>query len=77
MGDSAEMAVEQIERQRSDDRPPPFHQGLRSEVTLSAEKLGVPPKEPEIDTTEKPYSIYTTSEKWFIVSVASLAALFR
>jgi hypothetical protein len=26
---------------------------------------------------EKPYSIYTLSEKWFIVSMASLAALFR
>lgn len=26
---------------------------------------------------EKPYSIYTLSEKWFIVSMASVAALFR
>lgn len=26
---------------------------------------------------EQPYSIYTLSEKWFIVSMASLAALFR
>jgi len=26
---------------------------------------------------ERSYSIYTLSEKWFIVSMASLAALFR
>jgi hypothetical protein len=26
---------------------------------------------------EKPYSIYTRREKWFIVMIASLAALFR
>jgi hypothetical protein len=28
-------------------------------------------------SVEKPYSIYTRREKWFIVMVASLAALFR
>lgn len=45
-----------------------------------AEELDVPPKEPGGDTeqeAEKPYSIYTFSEKWFIVSMASLAALLR
>jgi hypothetical protein len=26
---------------------------------------------------EKPYSIYTHSEKWFIVAITSLAGLFR
>jgi hypothetical protein len=28
-------------------------------------------------TVEKSYSIYTRREKWFIVMIASLAALFR
>ncbi|KIJ66313.1 hypothetical protein HYDPIDRAFT_109309 [Hydnomerulius pinastri MD-312] len=33
-------------------------------------------KKDEKQDVEKPYSIYTTSEKWFIVSMASLASLF-
>ena len=74
------MAVERVERHGSLSRA-----GLRlgSEVILSkdnTEELDIPFDQPSAGTkqeAEKPYSIYTSSEKWFIVSVASLAALFR
>lgn len=72
------MAVELVERQESGGH------------SLSCPNLG--PEIMDIDKglvvfkgpdssvkqeTEKPYSIYTLSEKWFIVFLASLAALFR
>lgn len=29
------------------------------------------------ETVERPYSVYTTGEKWFIVMMSGLAAMFR
>lgn len=76
------MEVERIDRQTTQNGPL-SRPALDSEVVLSrydAEESRIPQhKEPSADTeqVEKPYSIYTSSEKWFIVSVASLGALFR
>ena len=70
----AHMAIEQVERQEPEND------------CLSCPKLSseIPDKDKEElalardpDTGITPYSIYTHSEKWFIVSMASLAALFR
>lgn len=34
-------------------------------------------RSPAVEALEKPYSIYTAGEKWFIVTIAAFAALFR
>ena len=39
---------------------------------MSSSKTGAP-SEPQA----KPYSIYTTPEKWFIVALTGFAAMFR
>lgn len=68
------MAVERAESESACPSRP-----LGSEVTDKHNTKLVPPKEPDVikQEAEKPYSIYTLSEKWYIVSMASLAALFR
>lgn len=76
------MTVEQVETQDSahGSLSPP---GFDLEVTLfkdNTEELGALPKELGTDSkreAEKAYGVYHPTEKWFIVSMASLAAFFR
>ncbi|KAH0838000.1 major facilitator superfamily domain-containing protein [Lanmaoa asiatica] len=71
--------VERVERQEPANgcisRPEP---GSETVTSLKDNRGLDPPKESDASKqeAEKPYSIYTLSEKWFIVSMASLAALF-
>lgn len=71
------MAVERVERQK----PCLSRPELDSELVIDKDdRESIPSKEPDAgieQQAEKPYSIYTLSEKWFIVSMASVAALFR
>ena len=70
-------AVEQVERQ--DPENGRLSPNLGSQVIgNSKEIVPIRKSEPVIkEEAQKPYSIYTLPEKWFIVSMASLAALFR
>ncbi len=43
----------------------------RSPLEDQVVSLGVP------QVTEKPYSVYSTKEKWFIVALIAFAGLFR
>lgn len=75
----AHMAVERVERQEpvNDCLSCPE---LGSGVLGKDKKELAFPEDPDAgikQEAENPYSIYTLSEKWFIVSMASLAALFR
>ncbi|KAG1813270.1 major facilitator superfamily domain-containing protein [Suillus subaureus] len=52
------------------------HNSVTSPKTEDAVAHGLKEQKGGGQATEKPYSIYTRREKWFIVMVASLAALF-
>lgn len=70
------MAAERAECQER-SRPglgPEAMDKNEKEVSLQEELSADTNPGPE---TERPYSIYTLREKWFIVSMASLAAFFR
>ncbi|KAG9314032.1 major facilitator superfamily domain-containing protein [Chiua virens] len=59
--------------------PFPLHLEPATGKLEGSKEVNTLSKPPEINTkknADKPYSIYTYSEKWFIVSMASLAALF-
>lgn len=52
------------------------HNSVTSSTTESAVAYGLKRQKDSEQAAEKPYSIYTRREKWFIVMAASLAALF-
>lgn len=77
------MAIERVERQEPEGGCLSHRAGLGSGRVMDKDNTGdsiAPLERPDAGIelrAEKPYSIYTLSEKWFIVSMASVAALFR
>ena len=51
--------------------------GLKTNDKPNVATHEAPDEQKNEKTAEKPYSIYTNSEKWFIVVIASVAGLFR